>query len=259
MKKLLIVLFALLFGTISFSRIAQSTEIILYGDTIDVSTGEVVLIDGDSGDVVIVDGDNIDVSTGDVVIIDDDSGNVIIIDGDSDDVVIVDGYEIDVSTGDVVIIDGSEVDVITGDVVIVSPDDDDPTTIYMDIKPGSCKNSINIKSKGVLPVAILGTSVLSVEDIDPVSIRLAGVAPLRSSVEDVATPEEGEGCNDYAPDGFDDLVLKFDTQEIVNALGEVADGKEGFLPLTGTLHDGSKIQGEDAVIIKKKGKGKGKK
>jgi len=220
MKKLLIVLFALLFGTISFSRIAQSTEFIVDGDKIDVSIGDVVIINGHSGDIVIVDGD-----------------------------------EIDVTTDDVVIIDGDEVDIITGDVVIVPPDDDDTITIYMDIKPGSCENSINVKSKGVLAVAILGTEDFDVTNIDPITVQLAGVAALRSSIEDVSQPLNVEDCEDYGVDGYADLKLKFDTQEIVAALGaDIGDGDLFELNLTGTLADDTQIEGADTVLILKKGK-----
>ena len=57
--------------------------------------------------------------------------------------------------------------------------------VIVDIKPGSCPNPLNVKSSGVLPVAILGTADFDVTTIDATSIRLAGVSPLRSSIEDV--------------------------------------------------------------------------
>lgn len=38
--------------------------------------------------------------------------------------------------------------------------------------------------------AILGTSALDVTEIDPSTVRLEGVAPLRFNFEDVATPFE---------------------------------------------------------------------
>lgn len=70
--------------------------------------------------------------------------------------------------------------------------------VDVDIKPGSCPNPLNLKSKGVLPVAVLGTEEFDVTTIDPLSILLSreeveeGVAPIRSDYEDVATPFEGE-------------------------------------------------------------------
>ena len=130
--------------------------------------------------------------------------------------------------------------------------------ISIDIKPQSCPNPINVKSKGVLPVAILGTEYFDVTTIDPTSIQLAGINPIRSSIEDVSTPamNNNEVCNCTIAlgDGFDDLVLKFDTQEIVGVLGQVTDGEEIVLTLNGELSDGTYIEGKDCIIVISKGK-----
>ncbi|MBN1391621.1 MAG: NHL repeat-containing protein, partial [Sedimentisphaerales bacterium] len=68
--------------------------------------------------------------------------------------------------------------------------------VMVDIKPGVCPNPVNVKSKGVLPAAILGTADFDVTKIDPASIRLAGVAPLRSAYKDVAAPASDiNDCN----------------------------------------------------------------
>ena len=126
--------------------------------------------------------------------------------------------------------------------------------VLIDIKPGSCPNPLNVKSKGKLPVAIMGSEELDVSQIDVASIRLEGVAALRSSIEDVGSPYDAPDCYYHGPDAYDDLTLKFDTQEIVGALGDVNDGDNITLKLTGELNDGTQIEGEDVVIIKKKGK-----
>ena len=134
--------------------------------------------------------------------------------------------------------------------------------VPVDIKPGSCLNPLNVTSAEVLPVAILGTDDFDVLAVDPASIRLLGVTPLKSAFEDVATPfepfigKESEfDCTDEeCPDGFLDLTLKFDTQEIVEALGDVEDGEVLVLTLEGELSDGTPIVGEDVVVILKKGK-----
>ncbi len=142
----------------------------------------------------------------------------------------------------------------------------EPATVSVDIKPGSCPNPLNTRSRGVLPVAILGTWDFDVSQINSSSIRLLGIAPLRSNLEDVARPfepfigkEDAYDCNDYGPDGYMDLTLKFDTQEIVKAIGDVNDRDVLVLPLTGVLLEelgGTQIQGEDVVVILKKGKKK---
>jgi hypothetical protein len=125
---------------------------------------------------------------------------------------------------------------------------------YFDIKPGSCPNPLNIKSKGKMPAAILGTETGDVSQIDVATILLEGsIAPLRTSIEDVATPyTDGEecGCNMEGPDGFDDLTLKFDTQEIVALLGTVEFGDTLTLTITGLLLDGTPFEAHDCIMIR---------
>jgi hypothetical protein len=131
------------------------------------------------------------------------------------------------------------------------------TTVGLNIKPGSCPNPLNVKSRGVLPMAILGSEDFDVHSIDIASIRLAGVAPIRSGYEDVATPLSDANeceCSTEGPDGFLDLTLKFETQKIVEAIGEVDDGDELMLELTGVLSDETLIEGSDCVIIRGKHK-----
>jgi len=133
------------------------------------------------------------------------------------------------------------------------------TEVYVDIKPMSCPNPLRITGKGVLPVAILGTEDFDVTTVDPASIRLvglAGVPALRWAWEDVTTPYDGGeecGCNILEGDGFMDLTLKFETQEVIETLGEVNDGDVLTLKLYGTLHDGTHIIGGDCVIIRAEG------
>jgi hypothetical protein len=80
--------------------------------------------------------------------------------------------------------------------------------VPVDIHPGSCPNPLNVNRRGVLPVAIAGTDEIDVTTIDPHSIRLQGVPPLRWSYSDVTTPQAPfmgkEGCldcNTLGPDG----------------------------------------------------------
>ena len=127
------------------------------------------------------------------------------------------------------------------------------TKAAIDIKPGSCPNPLNVKNKGVLPVAILGSEDFDVQSVDVASIRLAGVAPIRSNFEDVAAPVSNGNeceCSAEGPDGFIDLTLKFETQMIVEVIGEVEHGDELALELTGVLSDETHIEGSDCVIIR---------
>jgi len=130
--------------------------------------------------------------------------------------------------------------------------------VAFDLKPGACDNQLNTKSKGLLSAAILGSPALNVSTIDPASIRLAGVAPIRWSIQDVGRP----GSCAAGPDGIPDLVLKFDTQKVVQALkasmGTLRDGQSIVLPLEGRLKNGTLFVGEDVARLQVPGKGKGK-
>jgi hypothetical protein len=126
--------------------------------------------------------------------------------------------------------------------------------VALDLKPGSCTNVLNTKSKGMFPAAILGTQTLNVANIDPASIRVAGVAPLRVTIEDVGQT----GRCTTGRDGIPDLLLKLDTQALVQALraslGTLHDGQRIVVPLEGTLRDGTPLIGDDVVVIQVPGK-----
>jgi hypothetical protein len=136
----------------------------------------------------------------------------------------------------------------------------------LDIKPGSCPNSYNPKSNGVLPVAVLGTESFDVTTIDLATLQLTradgvggSVAPLMGppgpgiGYEDVATPFEGEVCECHTAmgDGFMDLTLKFKTQNVVTSLmlGMAVPGEEVELVLGGALLDGTPFKSSDCVRI----------
>ena len=142
--------------------------------------------------------------------------------------------------------------------------------VTMNVKPPNCLGaSINMKSQGVTPVVIAGSEDFDVTKIDSSSLRLLGVAPVRTAIEDVPL------CGSPESDGFLDLTLKFDTQELVQAMGAslvkgqtLEDGSWLPLQLNGSLLEewgGTAIEGEDTVTLVGKGKkekennGKGKK
>jgi hypothetical protein len=123
----------------------------------------------------------------------------------------------------------------------------------------------------VLPAAILGSSDFDVTTIDPATVRLRlkgsednGVAPLRWALEDVATPSDStdgkedcySDCNTMGSDGFEDLTLKFDTQEVVAALGDFGARECLVLEVTADLiddQDEGSIIAEDVVLMLKPG------
>ncbi len=155
------------------------------------------------------------------------------------------------------------------------------TSVFVDIKPGSCPNPINSRSQGsnsqveeageneivfekqkpdqpqpskaVLPVAILGTEDFDVSNIAVSSLRLEGVPALRWGLEDVSSPVAVGAdvceCTEIGMDGLLDLTLKFDRSAIIEALGEVYDGDIIPLTISGTLTDGRPLTGTDCVVI----------
>ncbi len=163
--------------------------------------------------------------------------------------------------------------------------------VYLDIKPGSCPNPLNAmhrsdKGKAVFPVAVLGTADFDVPDIDPETVTLNGVSPVRWSYEDVSTPVDKDtdscACTEDGADGFEDLTLKFDREAIIASLASSEIGQGGgvtlgkgipygnaeitgpvvqsgsptrdnhVLSVEGQLSDGSLFEGYDCVVLMSK-------
>ena len=97
-----------------------------------------------------------------------------------------------------------------------------------------------------------------VSTVDPASVRILDVAPLRWSYEDVTTPYEPAeecDCGIEGPDGILDLSLKFKNQELAAALGAVSDGDLIPVTLTGNLKEefgGDAICGMDCFLVRLK-------
>lgn len=170
-----------------------------------------------------------------------------------------DVFEIDLATGAQVI--GTTVSFAGQGMVVAWGASNTVIAVATDIKPGSCPNPLNVKSQGVIPVAILGTDSFDAATVDPATVRLEGVAPLRWALADVTTPFEpflGKvdcliDCDELYGDGILDLVLNFDTQEVVGALESVSDRDCVLVTLTGELIGGTPIEGEDVMVILNKG------
>ncbi|MDT8302743.1 MAG: hypothetical protein RQ760_14770 [Sedimentisphaerales bacterium] len=128
--------------------------------------------------------------------------------------------------------DGSAINLLfAGSIVYL----EDPVTneeeVEIDIKPGSYPNSINLKSQGVVPVAVLTTDDFDAADVDPTTVEFAGASPLRWTLCDVDD------------DGDEDLLFHFKTQEL--NLDENSTEAE----LTGMTIGGNDISGTDEVRI----------
>ena len=105
--------------------------------------------------------------------------------------------------------------------------------ISIDIKPGTLLNTINPKSKGKVPVAILSTDTFDATTVDPSTVLFGATGseaePVHSALEDV------DG------DGDIDMVLHFVTQDTGITCGD-SDAS-----LTGATFSGVTVEGSDSI------------
>ena len=104
-------------------------------------------------------------------------------------------------------------------------------SVDIDIKPGSFPNSINPKSNGVIPVAILTTSSFDASTVDASTVKFGpnNAPAVRSSMQDV------DG------DGDLDMILFFNTQQTGIACGQTS------ATLKGQTAAGIPIEGSDSI------------
>lgn len=119
------------------------------------------------------------------------------------------------------------------------PCDSDPTIVLIDIVPGSPINSINNDGKGVIPVAILGSTGFDVTTIIPESLSFDGMSVAVRGKDKIL-------CHiaDVNTDGYDDLVCLFEDED-----GVLVEGS-GTGTVTGNVTpDLSGFEGTDDINI----------
>ncbi|MDM8005439.1 MAG: LamG domain-containing protein [Phycisphaerae bacterium] len=129
-------------------------------------------------------------------------------------------------------------------------------TLSLDIIPQDCPNllTVNLLSKGRLPVAILGSATFDVSTVDVNSISIGGVVyPVKApSILDVSAPAGPEQCAcQIGTDGYSDLVLHFSRRDLIQALGldTIASGAAVPIAVEGQLLDGMPFEATDCVPL----------
>jgi len=119
----------------------------------------------------------------------------------------------------------------------------DYSEAHIDVKPGNDHNSINLCSKGSVPVAIFGSDAFDVFKVDIETLRLTGAA-----VKDAAKKDSHAICSyeDLNDDFIADLICLFTTRDIAGI-----DEESTSAELTGEFSDGTLFRGTDSVYVVK--------
>lgn len=110
-------------------------------------------------------------------------------------------------------------------------------TVTIDINPGGFPNSINPKSKGKIPVAILSTGTFDANNVDPATVRFGATGT-------EATPTH-YALQDVNGDGDIDMILHFNTQDTGIKCGDTSAS------LSGETFGGQAIEGSDSIKTQK--------
>lgn len=112
--------------------------------------------------------------------------------------------------------------------------------VQIDIKPGSEPNCFNNDGNGIIPVAILSSSIFNASTVDPLTVLLDG-----QGVQVVGKKGNLQShLDDVNDDGLDDLVLQIEDIDGIYSEGDSVG------VLTGKTYAGVDIFGEDTICIR---------
>jgi hypothetical protein len=120
--------------------------------------------------------------------------------------------------------------------------------VPVEIKLGSDKDPVSLRSKGVLPVVVLSTPTFDATKVDLSSIVLGDENGADTPIAQKINGNFHVSIEDVNRDGRPDLSLKFEIADLV-ANGDLSAGTSS-LALRGVLSDGcTNIRGSDLVTI----------
>jgi hypothetical protein len=115
----------------------------------------------------------------------------------------------------------------------------EPFAVEIDIKPGNGLNPINVRSNGVIPVAILGSDTFDVLEVDVTTLAFGPAGAIG------AAPAHTVGGHqaDVNDDGLTDLLSHYRTQET----GIGAEDTEACV--VGETFDGTTFESCDEILV----------
>lgn len=101
-----------------------------------------------------------------------------------------------------------------------------PPVIEVDFMPMSCPNTLNVNSKGVFHVAVIGPVAGEITSAVIGGVSFIGRPGLLDQTSYTGNPSSCDPCTPAGLDGIVDVILRFNTQDVVNALNlkNYADG-----------------------------------
>ena len=114
-------------------------------------------------------------------------------------------------------------------------------SVHIDIKPGSAQNPINLRSHGLIPVAILSTPTFDARTVVATSVCFGDAG--NASQRDCTEAHGKRHVADVNGDGRLDLLFHFEVKETGIDPGDTT------ACLTGTTREGVDVEGCDSITI----------